>query len=206
MAGNLSPSKENRFVLLVHSHRMAQHRSPVLCWEEVLLPPGTVGPCLTVADGWLTAGSAHKGRVLISDEYLPQSWAHSAALRAVSKQVLMYILGQQGITQKLLIRGVNRDDMLQLLPEVSFSHPFSYFSLLLLWNVKFDRFCFMDAFLWLLRKMSQRGLVFPVSTMACRLNSFTEKKMAEGSLVCHFGGEIRKRGDLVTARDFTSPP
>lgn len=53
-----------------------------------------------------------------------QSWAHSAALRAVAEQVLMYAHGQQRITQKPLTRSMKRAHMLQSLLKVSFSPLF----------------------------------------------------------------------------------
>lgn len=93
--------------------------------------------------------------------------------------------------------------MLQRL-QVSFSHPLSYFSLLLFLNIKFDRFCFIDAFMGPPRKMRQKKIVF----FSCLPSgSFTEKeKLAEGSLVCHFGEKLRECDGSVLATDLTSPP
>lgn len=54
-------------------------------------------------------------------------------------------------------------------------------------------------------KWVKRSLVFPISAMAGESDFFTEK-MAEGSLVCHFGGEIRKCVGSVIVTHLISPP
>lgn len=115
----------------------------------------------------------------------------------------MYILGQQGIARG--VRSVNRDHVLQLL-EVSISYPFSYFSPLFLWNIKFDRFYFLDVFFMATQKNESKKLGFSCFCGGWWVRTCSQKKMAEGPLVCHFSGEMRPCVGWGTVPDFTSPP
>lgn len=149
-----SLSRESRFVPLVHSCWVGQHGALVLGWEGAA--SGKLPGLDFDSPGWMT--DSEECTQWLGDcvwcVFSPCDGL-SAAFWAVSKQVLMYVLGQQRLTQKPLTRIVGRDHVLQL-PQVSFSYPFSYFSWLAFVKHKIDRFCFIDAILGLLRKMSEK--------------------------------------------------
>lgn len=88
---------------LIHSSKVALPH--IQSSDGKVLPPETVQRVLTVCGGWLKVKSVANGR---EDGPCLLWWTLSAALRAGSKQVLMDIAGQPGITQKLLMRRIHR--------------------------------------------------------------------------------------------------
>lgn len=120
--------------------------------------------------------------------FSPQTWFLSAALKAGSEQVLMYIHAQQSHTEARAKPGVDGDHRPQPFLEV-IAHISLCVSLLLGDTLNVTDFCLTGTSPRLLRKISQKmmhaGLPgSPGSTMV-RVLDCASWGIATGSLVCH---------------------